>query len=168
MIKAESVILALIVVFMALSFPCSGQAEQGALPEGVTVPLCRHINASETQVLDHFMTPNLSSVSFILTWGNASFDLMMALRKPDGAIVNSSADLPVVFQRNRSLQYYIIPDPEPGEWRADVFARTAPEGGMDCCLVVLEETASEPTDDSSDDAAENQSSEVCLECSQDG
>jgi len=105
-------------------------------------PQCGQVNASETLSLNSTISSGLRSASFILVWTDMNSSLEMALTTPGGLRLDSSAE--DVYGRDKGIVYFVVPDPEPGNWTAVI---TAGDGSakVSCCLVLdlSEEPASE-------------------------
>lgn len=167
--RIELIIIALITIFGSFSL-AFGEETADDLDQGLAVPTCRHIYASETHALNTAVGLNIASASFILSCEGAADEMEMVLVTPSGIEINPEAGEPVIYQRNASLIYYIVPYPEPGNWTAEIAARAVPETGVDYCAFAIldvegaaveDETASESP---SDLGGEAQDSEECVEC----
>ncbi len=89
----------------------------------------------------------------------------MKLVSPGEREINSSAEPPINYQKNDSLIFYIVPDPEPGNWTAKVIAPMALQTGEDYCVIFIQENANENIYDSlSNLSSEMQSPEECKDC----
>jgi hypothetical protein len=55
----------------------------------------------------------------------------MALRTPSGVSINQSAQTPIGYTKEKLDTYYVIPDPEPGNWTAIIEAKNVSPGGED-------------------------------------
>jgi hypothetical protein len=167
--RIELIFLALIAIFSSFSF-AFGEETADDLGQGLTVPTCGRIYASETHMLNSAIGSNATSVSFILSWGETAGDLDMVLVTPSGMKIDPEAKEPISYQRNASLIYYIVPYPEPGNWTAEITARDVPEAGEDyCAFTVLDEDEAAMEDEGqsespSDPSDEVQDSDECAEC----
>jgi hypothetical protein len=167
--RIELMLIALITIIGSFSY-AFGEEIADALDQGPTIPACGHINESETHLLNSTIGSNITSASFILSWSETADDLEMVLFAPSGMRIGPDAGEPVIYQRNASLIYYIVPNPEPGDWTAEITAGSVPEAGGDyCAFTVLDENEaavekamSERPSDSGDEVQEI---EGCAECS---
>ncbi len=138
--------------------------------QGLAVPTCGHIYASEMHTLNSVVGLNVTSVSFILDAGEAADEMEMMLIAPNGIRIDPSAGEPIIYQRNAELIYYIIPYPEPGNWTAEITAGDIPEMGEDyCAFTVLDEEEVADEEETTSESHSNlndgvQDSEECVEC----
>jgi len=167
--RIELIFIALITIFGSFSF-AFGEETADDLDQGLTVPTCGHIYSSEAYTLNSVVGLNVTSVSFILSCGEAADEMEMVLVTPSGMRIDPEAGKPITYQRDADLICYIVPYPEPGNWTAEITARAVPEMGEDyCAFTVLDEeevamedeTMSESPSDLSDEV---QDSEECVEC----
>ncbi len=167
--RIKLMFIALITIFTSFSF-ASGEEIADDLDQGVTVPTCGHIYASETHTANYDIGLNITSASFILSRGETTYDMEMVLVTPSGTEIDPDATEPITYLRDANLIYYIVPYPEPGNWTAKIIAGAIPEMGEDyCAFTVLDEeevnvedeTAFEIPTNLSDEA---QDSEECEEC----
>jgi hypothetical protein len=128
-----------VAIFISLYLACAAESEEGGMDEGLAVPICKHINASETYSLSFSVGLNISSASFILSWDNNSSDMEMVLISPSERKIDSSSEQPINYQKNDSMIFYIVPDPEPGNWTAEVIAPAALQMGEDYCAFFIQE-----------------------------
>lgn len=103
----------------------------------VPIQSCGHLNATGSSRLNSNIGSNLSAVTFLLDWTNVSSSLEMTLSMPDGQKIDSSARPPVIYGKNESTEYFLVPNPEPGEWTAEVKANSVPDKGEDYCLTTI-------------------------------
>jgi hypothetical protein len=167
--RIELILIALITIIGSFSY-AFGEEIADALDQGLTIPACGHINESETHLLNTTIGSNVTSASFILSWSEMADDLEMVLVSPSGMRVGTEIDEPVIYQRNASLIYYIVPYPEPGDWTAEIIAGSVPETGEDyCAFTVLDENEAAVekamSERSSGPGDEAQEIEGCAECS---
>lgn len=132
-----------VAIFISLYLACAAKSEEGGMDEGLAVPICKHINASETHPLSFSVGPNISSASFILSWDNNNSDMEMVLISPSEKMIDSSAGQPINYQKNDSMIFYIVPDPEPGNWTAEVIAPAALQTGENYCAFFVLEAVNE-------------------------
>jgi len=101
----------------------SGSETESDMPAiELIVPVNGHINASETLSQISTVGPNVSSASFSLYWQNEENDLSMTLKSPSGLMIDQSAQLPTIYQKENQSIYYIVQDPEAGNWTAMIEA----------------------------------------------
>jgi hypothetical protein len=138
--RRELISIALVALIASLCLVCGAEAEEDLLDEGFAIPICRYINASETHQLNFSVVPNVAAASFFVDFGNESSDLEMVLITPSGAGIDSTTGEPIIYERNGRSIYYIVPDPEPGEWIAEITAKNVPEASEEyCAFMVLDE-----------------------------
>lgn len=135
--RIEMNFAALLIISVSLCL-ANGVGQEGSAinQEVMLVPISSHINASETQSLNFAVGPDAVSASFILTWGKAMGDLDMVLITPGGMQVDPASDELIIYKknieddkRNMSMLFYIIPEPEIGDWTAEITATAVPETG---------------------------------------
>ncbi len=137
--KMKLMFVALIITFAPFSF-AFGEEVADDLDQGLTVPTCGHIYASETHTVNSIIGLNITSASFILNGGETADNLGMVLVTPNGTEIGPDAGEPITYRREANLIYYIVPNPEPGNWTAKITAGTIPEMGEDYCIfTVLDE-----------------------------
>ena len=98
---------------------------------------CSIIKSPENVSVSSNVGPGNAQVTYILSWQNATSVLDMVLRSPGGKNFNSSAQAPDFYQKNTTKIYYIISTPEPGNWTAEISAKTTPKLGEDYCVLTL-------------------------------
>jgi hypothetical protein len=121
-------------IILLLSFVCiaSGVGAETANPQLATaIPTNGHINASEKLSQISNIGYDTSCAIFALNWQNEESDLEMALRAPSGVSINQSAQMPVGYTKEKLDTYYVIPDPEPGNWTVIIEAKNVSAGGED-------------------------------------
>jgi len=118
-------LLAMVLVVSNPSF--SFAAEKSEMP--TYIPENGLIHATQTILLNTTIDTNLSSVLFVLTWLNATSNLEATLTTPSGVKIDSTAQLPVIYGENKSLIFYILPNPEVGEWTAKITAKNVQDIG---------------------------------------
>jgi hypothetical protein len=124
--------LLFIALFLSLICMASAAETDDELPPmEITVPVNGHINASETLWHNLTVGSNISSVSFALYWPNEGSDLEMALISPSGLLINQSAQMPTVYKRENMNAYYIVQEPEAGNWTAMIEAKNVSASGED-------------------------------------
>lgn len=129
--RIELYFVALLMIFVSLCMAVGAQLDSNATEQVDVVPISGHINASETQSQDFDVGPDAASASFILFWENAAIDLDMALITPGGVQVDPASDEMIIYEKNVSMLYYIVPMPEPGSWSVEIKAKSVPETGAD-------------------------------------
>lgn len=126
-------------VFLAISI--SGLLSVAVIAENslslVPIQSCGHLNATGPSLLNSSIGSNLSAVTFLLDWTNASSRLEMTLTTPDGQKIDSSAQPPVIYGKNESTEYFLVPNPEQGAWTAQVKANSVTDKGEDYCLTTI-------------------------------
>jgi hypothetical protein len=120
-------------VLSVISLAGIAQISQSVVP----VQSCGHLDATGPSLLKSEIGSNLSAVSFLLNWTNSSSSLEMTLISPTGQKIDSSAQPPVVYDKNVSMEYYVVPSPEPGTWTEQVKANSVPNKGEDYCLSTI-------------------------------
>jgi hypothetical protein len=103
---------------------------------GTVIPVTGQINASESQSQISMIETNMSSVIFTLTWQNSDSDLEMSLTSPSGEQINQSAQIPIVYKKEKILAYYMVPNPMPGNWTAIIEAKKVPSEGENYAFFV--------------------------------
>jgi hypothetical protein len=98
------------------------ETEDGMPPIEIIVPVNGYINASETLTQISTVGPNVSSASFSLYWQNGENDLGMTLKSPSGLVIDQSAQPPTIYEKGNQSIYYIVQDPEAGNWTAMIEA----------------------------------------------
>lgn len=176
--RIKLILVALITIIGSFSYAFGGETADD-LDQGLTVPACGHINESEMHLLNSAVGPNVTSASFILSWDETADDLEMVLVAPSGTRIDPDVEEPIIYQEDAGLIYYIIPYPEPGDWTAEITARTVREMGEDyCAFTVLDEdeaivggetnetneTDKTMSENPSDFEGEVQEIEECAEC----
>jgi len=151
----------LILITLAMTFSClplTSMAEDAGNGSELIAesPKCGPINNSETLLLNSTIPSNVSSCSFVLSWSNATNNLDMALISPGGVKIDSSAQLPIVYEANSSMVYYLVPDPEPGIWSIAVAGSNVTQKGEEYCAYLSFDLAS----------LELQNSSECETCDQ--
>jgi hypothetical protein len=94
-----------------------------------TIPIDGQINASEMQSQILMVGPDVSSMIFALNWQNKGSDLEMTLKSPNGDQINQSAQAPTIYKKEELDTYYIVSNPEPGNWTAIIEAKKVPPKG---------------------------------------
>lgn len=156
----------IVVIFSSLYLAYAEETAEDGVDGGLTVPICGHINASETQSLIFSVDHSVGSASFILSWDNSSNDMKMVLHSPSGKEINSSVEQPINYQKNDSMIFYIIPGPENGNWTAEIAAAKVPGAGENyCAFFVLEEAGESAFNGTSDLGGEAAGTEECENCS---
>lgn len=147
--RFELIFIALITILGSLS--CAfGDETTNDLNQGLAVPTCGHINASETQLLNSTVELNVAYATFILSWENETTDLEIVLITPSGMVIDHAAEKPIIYQKNASLISYMIPNPEPGNWTSKITAMAVPEMGENYCVfTILDEGVATVLDSSS-------------------
>lgn len=155
--------IALIALVGSSCLACGAETSEEEADEGLVVPFCGTINASETFEMNVSVGSNISSASFLVDWTNLSSELEMTLVSPSGRSIDSSVGEPIIFDESNASIYYIVPDPEPGEWVATITAKKVPAVGEEYCTYpYLEERSS--GDAASNSSEEELLSEECEEC----
>jgi hypothetical protein len=119
-----------LILMLSLICTASGIDTENMLPQTeTTIPIDGQINVSEMQSQISMIGSDVSSVVFALNWQNKGTDLEMTLRSPSGDQINQSAQEPTIFKKEELDTYYIVPNPEPGNWTAIIEAKNAPSEG---------------------------------------
>jgi hypothetical protein len=104
-------------------------AEEDTPQIGDVIPINGQINASESQSQISMIEGNASFVAFYLNWQNMDSDLEMTLKSPSGVEIDQSAQMPIIYKKEKINAYYIIPNPELGNWTAIIEAKKVPPEG---------------------------------------
>jgi hypothetical protein len=124
--------LKLFFTILLLSLICTafGIETENIMPQiETTIPIDGQINASEVQSQISMIGSDVSSAVFALNWQNKGSDLEMILRSPSGDQINQSAQAPTIFKKEELNTYYIVANPEPGNWTAIIEAKNVPSEG---------------------------------------
>ena len=127
--RLESIFLVLLLALIGIA---SGiEAVDDGPQVGTTIPINAQINASEVQSQYSMIGSDVSSAVFSLNWQNMGSDLEMTLRSPSGDQINQSAQMPIIYTKEELDTYYIVPNPEPGNWTAIIEAKNVSSKGED-------------------------------------
>ena len=119
-----------LILMLSLICTASGIDTENMLPQTeTTIPIDGQINASEVQSQISMIGSDVSSVVFALNWQNKGSDLEMTLRSPSGDQINQSAQAPTIYKKEEFDTYYIVPNPEPGNWTAIIEAKNVSSKG---------------------------------------
>jgi hypothetical protein len=119
-----------IILLISLVYTAYGIETENILPQTeTTIPIDGRINASETQSQISMIGSNVSSVIFALNWQNKGSDLEMILKSPSGDQINQSAQAPIIYKKEEFDTYYIVPNPESGNWTSIIEAKNVPPKG---------------------------------------
>lgn len=164
----ELISVALIALVGSLSLAWGAETTEDSLDEGLVVPFHGYINASEPFQMSVSVGSNVTFASFFVDWMNLSSDLDMTLVSPSGRNIDSSVGEPIAFNESNASIYYMVPDPEPGEWVATVTAKEVPAVGEEywaySYLEEEESVVNAATNSSSNSSEEEFLSEECEEC----
>jgi hypothetical protein len=116
-------------LFSLICIASSIDTAEDAPQIGTVIPVSGQINASESQSQISMIEANVSSVVFSLNWQNADSDLEMSLTSPSGEQINQSAQMPIVYKKEKIHTYYIVPIPTQGNWTAIIEAKKVPSEG---------------------------------------
>ena len=120
----------LLAIVLMVSIPSiSADPVENGSEMPVYIPEIGQIHATQTVLLNTTIGSNLSSFSFILAWFNATSSLEATLTSPRGTKIDSTAQPPIIYGINKSLIFYILPNPEAGKWTAAISAKNAPDAG---------------------------------------
>jgi hypothetical protein len=123
-----------IIVFLIMVDVCLaegvGESSQPA------IPMCGQISAFETVLLNPTVDSNLESASFVLVWSSPKSVLKMDLTSPSGIKYDSSVQPPVIYGSDGAVTYYIVPNPEEGDWTVAITAEDVPECGESYCFTL--------------------------------
>jgi hypothetical protein len=122
-------LFALVLVVSNLSISIASDLVKDGSEMPAYIPEYGQIHATESVLLNTTIGTNLSSFSFILTWINATSNLEAILTSPGGAKIDSTAQMPIIYGTNKSLIFYILPNPEAGKWTATITAKNVPDVG---------------------------------------
>jgi hypothetical protein len=129
------VILIALIGFLCLA--CGIQASEDAQDEELVVPVCKIIKPAETHRMNFSVESDLGAASFLMDWGNTTSDLEMTLITPSDESINSSTGEPVDYFKEGPSLYYIVPNPEAGEWVVEITPKEIPESGEEYCAYVV-------------------------------
>ncbi len=161
--KWELTSIALIALIGSLCLAYGVETAEDALE--TTSPICRYINASETHQLNFSVGSNVTAAFFLLDFANDTSELEMVLITPSGTIIDSSTAGPATYQRENLSICYIVPDPEPGEWTAEITAKDVPETGEEyCASTVLDKESTYISGSPSNISDEELFPEECEDC----
>jgi hypothetical protein len=130
--KGKMMRLELFFLILLLSSICNayGIETKSDIPQAeTTIPIDEQINASEMQSQISMVGADVSSVVFSLNWQNKGSYLEMTLKSPSGEQINQSAQAPTIYSKGELDTYYIVPNPEPGNWTAIIEAKKVPSKG---------------------------------------
>ena len=173
MVRNKIGCIILLTIFGMLCTASDAQPIEADSNQMMTVPVCGHIDTSEGLSLKSAIESNISEASFVLSWTNVTTDLQMVLETPSGQEINQSVKSPAIYSTNKSLIYYIIPDPEVGIWTAKIVPNDMPASGEDYCLDTSQDTADESEQENSTDTGEEMpeasvNKSECEACNQEG
>jgi hypothetical protein len=120
---------AFVIVVSSLSISIASDSVEYGSEMPAYIPEYGQIHANESVQLNTTIGTNSSSFSFILTWINATSNLEAVLTSPGGAKIDSTAQMPIIYGTNKSLIFYILPNPEAGKWTATITAKNVPDLG---------------------------------------
>lgn len=162
----ELISVALIALVGSLGPAWGAETTEDSLDEGLVVPFHGYINASEPFEMSVSVGSNVTSASFFVDWMNLSSDLDMTLVSPSGRNIDSSVGEPIVFNESNASIYYIVPDPEPGEWVAMITAREVPAVGEEYWAYSYLEEEGPVVNAATNSSEEEFLSEECEECNE--
>lgn len=128
--------LSLMLLASVFCFPCDAS-------EPIVEHFMGQIRPTEIVSFNTTVDLNTSELSFVLVWENTTSSLDAVLYSPSGMEINSSAQPPVIYNKNMTLVYYVIYSPEPGEWVAKVRANAVPDIGESYWVIFDTAAASE-------------------------
>ena len=132
-----------------------------ALGQPAPIPICRHINASETISMNSSVEKATFSASFIMTWIDAASQMEMKLVSPSGLLIDSSAESPIVYSRNETMLYFIVHAPEAGNWSQIITARNLSQKGENYCIITVSTGALQNQIESGKVANSNSTCKTC-------
>jgi len=116
-------------LFSLICIASSIDTAEDAPQIGTVIPVSGQINASESQSQISMIEADVSSAVFSLNWQNADSDLEMSLTSPSGEQINQSAQMPIIYKKEKMHAYYIVPIPMQGNWMAIIEAKKVPSEG---------------------------------------
>jgi hypothetical protein len=113
-----------------------------------------------------------AAASFLLDWGNVTSNVEMTLITPRGESIEPSAGGEYAYYKENNSLYYIVPNPQMGEWVAVISAGNVPGGSEEyCAFMVLDyeevNTSGTPRNITSDypaDSTDESAVEICEDC----
>lgn len=165
MIRWESTLILLAALIGSMILACGVQTSEDAQEPDLVIPECKFINESETHQMSFNILSNVTEVSFLMDYTYKTSDLEMVIIAPSGDIIDSTVGEPVIYEKENISLYYIIPEPELGEWKAEITAKDVPEGGEEyCAYMVLGDMAVDTSDIPLNLSDEDQGPEECESC----
>lgn len=156
---------AMISVFLIFGVICIASTAQ--LPNNIKMDSnCSVIKSAENASVSSTVGPGNSQATFILSWQNATSNLDMVLSAPDGKKIDSAVQPSDIYSKNVTMIQYTIPDPKPGNWTANVTAKTALESDEAYCVLTLLTLAEPQVDNESSNVIEDQIIQECPTCNQ--
>jgi hypothetical protein len=161
----ELISITLIGLIGFLCLFCGVQASEDAQDEELAIPICKIIKSDEIHRLNFSVEPDVGAASFLMDWGNITSDLEMVLVTPSGKSINSSTGKPIAYFKDNQSLYYIVPNPEAGEWIAEVIPNEVPKTGEEyCAYIVIDYEEVSTSDDPSNFSVEGIGTQVCENC----
>lgn len=127
--------LSMLLIFSTLCITSLAKIEEDDI--SISIPSCGHITSSEPGIHNLTIDGNYSEALFILFWENDSSNLEFVLNSPSNKQINSSVQLPIVFQKNELQMQYKIPKPESGNWIARIIPKEMSDYGENYCTLVI-------------------------------
>jgi hypothetical protein len=160
----------LMLIFLIFGAICMASTAQ--LPDNMKMNSnCSVIKSGEIASIGSNIDTGNSQATFILSWLNATSNLDMVLSAPDGKRIDSTAMTSDTYRKNDTMVQYIISDPMPGNWTANITASKTSELGEGYCvltLLTLAETETNASINESDNITGKDITQECPTCGQAG
>ena len=103
------------------------------------IPTCGHIAPSSSVMHNTTIDSTISTALFVIHWIRSESDLNLVLYSPNGTRIDSSVavtDFSIYYEENTTYEYYVIQNPEYGNWTMEITAINVPSDGEDYCAFV--------------------------------
>ena len=158
-----------LLVFGALCLASFAQIIDLDSNQTMMVPTCNNIGPSETLLQNSLIDSNLTSISFILSWSDSTNSPEMVLRTPGAHEINQFVEPPIIYEKNDTIIYYIIPNPEIGNWTLEINTNDQSSKDEDYCLFIVQDTSSQSNEENySITLPDMSNSSNCQTCPEEG